>query len=236
MAKTATPDGKAITEPVGGTLTDDKTPDTKVDDKKVDDKKPAGESKTAEQLAAEKKTADDAAAAAAAKKKTDDDAAAAAAAQKEKAGKAPDKYELALPDGADAYLDESDLKSIESIARAKGWTNEDAQAALDEHAENLATQSKAFRAEIEKDETYGGEHLAETQRLAKLALDKVRPGESGKPLRRLLAKSGYGNNLAIVSFLADLGKLFDEDRPGGTGGSQNAASDAATALYGKTSG
>lgn len=151
--------------------------------------------------------------------------------------KAPDKYELEMPSDAGDYLDESDLKTVEGVARAKGWTNEQAQASLDEYADGLAKQSAGFRAETEKDPTYGGDNLAETQRLARLALDKVRPAntEEGKGLRRLLAKSGYGNNLRIVSFLADLGKLMAEDSPGGSSsGGKGGSKDAATLLYGES--
>jgi len=152
--------------------------------------------------------------------------------------KAPDKYELKLPDDAGDYLDESDLAQVERVARAKGWTNEQAQASLEEYADSLAAQSQAFRVETEKDQTYGGDNLAETQRLARLALDKVRPAntEQGKALRRILAKSGYGNKLEVVSFLADLGKLMAEDNPGGSGaGSKAGEKSTADLFYGETS-
>lgn len=237
MANEAKPAGKGDTKP-GGTLVDDTTV---VDTKKGDDGTATGgdKPKTADEIAAEKKTADDAAAAAiVAKKKTDDDAAAAAAAaQKDPGGKAPDKYELTLPEGSEAHLDESDLKSVETLARAKGWTNAEAQNAIEEHAVNLANASKAFRAITEKDETYGGDHLPETQRLAKLALDKLAPASDplGKELRRDLARSGFGNKLSVIAMLVKAGKAFDEDSPGNAAASQNLASDAATAMYGKTS-
>lgn len=152
--------------------------------------------------------------------------------------KAPDKYALKLPTETGDYLDESDLTTIEAAARAKGWTNDQAQAALDEYADGLATQSASFRTETEQDQTYGGEHLADTQRLARLALDKVRPAttEQGKALRRLLTKTGYGNNLKIVSFLADIGKLMAEDSPGGAGhGAGAGAKSTADLFYGATS-
>lgn len=197
-----------------GTAAGTVTPEQKV----IDDK-----------AAADKKTADDAAAAAT--KKTTDDAAAAAAAKQ----KAPEKYELAIPKDATDWLDDGDLKAIEAVARKNDWTQEQAQSALKEHAENLVAQSKAFRTETEADKTYGGDNLAETQRLAALALDKVRPADSpqGKALRAMLAKTGYGNNLLVVSLLADLGKMMDEDSTHLTsGGRKTTSADPADKLYG----
>jgi hypothetical protein len=160
------------------------------------------------------------------------------------APKAPDTYALTVPDGAQTYLDDEDLKTLEATARANNWTNEQAQAVLEQHADTLAAQSAAFRAVTEKDPTYGGDHLIETQRLATLALDRVRPADTdqGQALRRLLAKSGYGNKLEVVSFLADLGKLMAEDQPHGGGGTKptgpartaKSTSDVGAVLYGKS--
>lgn len=134
-----------------------------------------------------------------------------------KGGKvAPETYALSVPEGAEAYLDANDLKQIEVTARAKGWTNEEAQGAIEEHADALAAQSAAFRSQTEKDTTYGGEHLQETQRLVGVALDKFAPDDEplGKALRRDLARSGYGNKLSVVSMLARIGKAMSEDQPG----------------------
>lgn len=188
----------------------------------------AAQKVTDDKTAADKKTADDAAAA----KKTTDDAAAAEAAKKTKA---PDKYELAIPKDATEWLDANDLKAVEAVARKNGWTQEQAQGALEEHAEGLVAQSKAFLAETEADKTYGGDNLAETSRLAALALDKIRPADSaqGKALRGMLAKTGYGNNLLVVSLLADIGKMMDEDSTRLTSGGRRASKDdPADKLYG----
>lgn len=155
--------------------------------------------------------------------------------------KAPADYKLTLPKGSASYLDDGDIQAIAAIAAAEGWTNEEAQAKLEAHADSLATQSAEWRKVTEKDPKYGGEKLGETQRLAQLALDKVRPADTdaGKELRRILARSGYGNHLAVVSFLADLGKLMDEDgSSAGSGGKGAAAGKAGKApekvLYDKT--
>jgi len=148
--------------------------------------------------------------------------------------KVPDKYDLKLPAGAEAWLDESDLAQISTVAKQHGWTNDEAQARLEEHADALVAQSAAFRAQVEADNDYGGDKLEQTQRLAAQVLDRVRPKGTprGDALRKILVKSGYGNNLEVVSFLADLGKLMAEDQPtmrSGGGGATN--EDAASKLY-----
>jgi hypothetical protein len=104
-------------------------------------------------------------------------------------------YALTVPKGSEPWLDDADVRSVEATAKANGWTNEEAQAQLDAHADVLAQQSTAFRTETEAHPVYGGEHLGETQRLANLVLDRF--AASGDPiaeqLRRDLVKSGYGN-------------------------------------------
>lgn len=205
--------------------------------------------KTAEQLAAEKVTTDAAAAAASAGKtpetlaadaKTATDAKTAADVEAKRiadaAPKAPETYTLAIPEGAKGLIDETDLKAFEAQARAKGLSNDQAQAILAEQADALATQSAAFRTTTEADPIYGGAKLPETQRLAALALDKLRPAGTphGAAFRSMLVKTGYGNHLEVVSLLADLGKLMAEDTHVASGGGGAPTRDAATVLYDKT--
>lgn len=150
--------------------------------------------------------------------------------------KPPEKYALTIPDDAKTWITTDDLKEIEVAAREAGWTNEQAQEAVEKHADRLIDQSAAFRAATEADETYGGDHLAETQRLAQSALDKLRPAGTpqGDAFRGLLGRSGYGNKLEVVAFLADLGKLMAEDSPAHAGGGGGAPKkDAASVLYPK---
>ncbi len=135
----------------------------------------------------------------------------------ESASKAPEKYDLKVPQGADAYLDADDVRDIEGLCRNAGFSNEEAQAVLDEHLARVQAQSERYRAQAEADPAYGGEHLAETQRRAKLAIDKLRP--QGHPRResflRFLGRGGAGNHIEALSFLADLGAQLDEARVGG---------------------
>lgn len=153
--------------------------------------------------------------------------------------KAPEKYALTIPEGGDVWLNDDDLKQLETIARKEGLDNEAAQALVDDHVAALAEQSKTFRAQVLADDTYGGDHFADTERFVKTVLDKVRPAGTprGDALRSLLSKTGYGNHLEVISFLADLGKLMVEDTPArGGGGHGTPVKDAAEMLYGGTMG
>jgi hypothetical protein len=210
----------------------------------------------AEAAAAAQKVTDDAKAAAdaaAAQKATDDakakaDADAAAAAAKvteqgkETPGKdgekpkAPEKYTLTVPENGQLYVDDQVQAQIETMARKAGWTNEEAQAALNEHVTNMTALSETFLATTKADTEYGGDKLAETQRLAKAAIDKVRP--AGHPRResflKFLNRFGGSNHLDSVSFLADVGRMMAEDSPGSGNAARGAAQTAEQKLYDKT--
>lgn len=149
------------------------------------------------------------------------------------AKKAPDKYELKIPEKS--TLNDSDVKAIETIARENGWTNEEAQLALQHHHDTLLEQSAQFLEATKADKTYGGENLARSQARAKAVIDKIRPATHPRAaaFKALLDRSGYGNHIEIVSFLADLGAQLDED--GGATGDGTAgqeSKDAAAVLYG----
>jgi len=148
--------------------------------------------------------------------------------------KAPEKYDLKLPDGG--RIDAEELTHFEKIARSQNWTNDKAQQAINDHATALESQSQRFLEATKADPDYGGDKLADTQKLARAVLDRVRPAGTprGDALRQLLDKSGYGNNLEVISFLADLGRMTAEDSA--TGGTRTTAGsrDPASVLYGGT--
>lgn len=187
--------------------------------------KTGDEGKTPEQIAAEKKAADDAAAKAKENEgKTpeqiaaDEKKAAEEAERKrqtETGPKAPEKYELKLPDGSTATAE--DVKAFEGWARSLNLTNEQAQAAIEQQHALVEQRLTEFKEETAADADYGGEKLAETQRLANLVLDKVRPKGHARrdALLGILTDSGYINNIEVVSFLADLGRMAGEDTGGG---------------------
>lgn len=149
--------------------------------------------------------------------------------------KAPDSYELKVPEGAESYIEADDIAEIQAIAKAKGWTAEQAQQALDEHADAIADRSAAFRAEVDSDPVYGGKNLEQTQIQATRALERMWPkgSKEHEALGKLLTKTGFGNHRLIVGGLANLGKLMQEDSPAGQrppSGSKRAPEDV---LYGK---
>lgn len=187
------------------------------------------------------KTTDDAAAvaaaAAAAAQKTTDDAAAvaAAAAAAAAAAGAPAAYALTVPEGG--YVDASDLVKVEALARARNWTNDDAQAFVNARAKEFGDLAAAFREETLAHPTYGGTHFADSEKHINRVIDRFAP--AGDPLgdefRRDLAKTGYGSKLSTVAFLTRVGAAMAEDGHvvvQGTGGTETPA--LSTLLYGDT--
>jgi len=152
------------------------------------------------------------------------------------APKAPAKYALVVSAKGQAHVSARDLQRLEDIARAADWSNEDAQQALDEHLAIIEAQAAEFRAALVADRDYGGDKLADTDRLARLAIDRIRP--VGHPRRdaflATLNRGGAVDNIEIASALADLGRQMAEDRPvGGSGGGGSIPRDPAEVLYGK---
>jgi hypothetical protein len=148
----------------------------------------------------------------------------------------PASYALVVPPDSETWLDATDVTTLEGQAKTLGWSNEQAQRALEMTAQQRATESRLFRERIEADQEYGGAHLAETQTHANLVLDRVRPAGTprGDAIRHLLTKTGYGNHPEVVSLLADLGKLMAEDQPAhGTPG-RGSPRDPVSVLYGGT--
>jgi hypothetical protein len=147
--------------------------------------------------------------------------------------KAPEKYALKFPEGG--HVDASDLTAIEQLARAQDWTNDEAQAFVNQRDADVKKAATQFQEETKADPVYGGAHFDETQTHVTRALDKLRPAGTprGDAFRALLNKSGYGNHLEVVSLLADLGKQMAEDSPvGGIAGGGGDSKDAASSLYG----
>lgn len=131
--------------------------------------------------------------------------------------KAPETYELTVPDDAKRFVSDEDLNYFQEIAKANDWTNEEAQAELTAHIERAAKATaktiEGWEATTKADKTYGGKQLAETQRLGNIAVDRVFP--KGHPMREpfvgFLKESGGGVRLEVVAFLATLGRMMGED-------------------------
>jgi hypothetical protein len=158
-----------------------------------------------------------------------------------KGKKAPDAYTLKVSDEAKEFIADDDRVFLEEVGKANDWTNEEAQAELDAHVERtkakLAKQADEWAKATKADPVYGGEQLKETQRLARKALDTLRP--EGHPRRdsfmRFLDRGGAGNHIEVVSMLADLGKILSEDAPnhGGPKPEEKKILSDAEAIFGK---
>lgn len=152
------------------------------------------------------------------------------------AAAAPEKYTLVVPDAGKAHISAADLARLETIARANNWSNEDAQAALNEQLVFADQQATEYLALAKADKEIGGDKLEATQQLAKKLIDRVRP--EGHPRRGaflgFINRAGAGNHPEVLSFWADLGKLMGEDTP--VGGHANPAGGKRTqdVLYDKT--
>jgi hypothetical protein len=218
---------QAPTEAAGGTTsetktgetTDTKTAETKTADTKTEEK--PGDKKTETKTGGESTTTETS--------KTGDKAD-----ESTTQSKVPDKYEFTVPDAGKAHVEDADLKTLETIAKKAGWTQDEAQAALEEHVATMDAQAKTYLDLAKADKDYGGEKLEETQRLARLAITKIRPeGHTRRDgFMRFINKAGAGNHPEVLAFLADIGRQMQEDSPahGAGGGKQEKTAEAV--LYG----
>lgn len=128
----------------------------------------------------------------------------------------PQKYDLRVPVEHAALLDQAMLTRFEKIARKRGWTNEDAQGALEQYVVDSHEERQEFRQALEADPVYGGQKLAETERLANLTINHIRPDGHARrsAFLSLLNRGGFIHHPEVASFLADIGTLIGEDSPG----------------------
>lgn len=216
---------QAPPEAAGGTTTETKVEETKVETK-VDDK-----TKTDDKTTTETKTGDEST-------QTDTSKTGSKADESKTQSKVPDKYELTVSDAGKAHVEDADLKTLETIAKKAGWTQDEAQAALDEHVATMDAQAKSYLELSKADKDIGGEKLEETQKLARLAISKLRPEGHARreSFLRFINKAGAGNHPEVLAFLADIGRDMSEDSPAaGAGGGGKGEKSAESVLYGKKS-
>ena len=147
---------------------------------------------------------------------------------------APEKYELALPDGV--QMDEAGINAFTEVARELNLTQEAAQKVLEKMAPAMAQRQSEAIAQVRNewaesargDKEFGGEQLAENLSVAKKALDTFGTPE----LRTLLNESGLGNHPEIIRAFFRAGKAISEDKfvPAGNG-SPTGSKDFAKSLY-----
>jgi hypothetical protein len=196
----------AVTETTTETAASDKADTDKAAADKVAADKAAADTaaataaaagKTPEQLAAEKKPAADTETA----RKAADQA------------KAPEKYELTLPENG--RLEASDLEVVAAEAKALGLTQAQAQQLVTTRATALTALSDQFLTDLKADPELGGAHFDTTVKHALAGRDWLFPpgSEEAALVTAWFEKTGLGNHKAFVRALARVGKARAEDRP-----------------------
>ena len=130
----------------------------------------------------------------------------------------PQTYaEFNFPDGvtADAAL----MGGFGAIARQQGWSQEEAQQAIDLHLQALSRYSETQRqtwhrqqeewtSQLKTDREYGGPAFSRNVGIAVRAIERF-----GTPaLKEALDASGLGNHPELVRFCYRVGKAIAEDR------------------------
>lgn len=150
--------------------------------------------------------------------------------------KAPEKYSLSVPKGAEGYIDGADIAQFEARARSKNLTNEQAQALLEEQADEVVELLTKLETQTKNDPVYGKDHFEANQAAVRKAVERVRPADHPRTqaFNRFLVKYGVGNHPEMFAFLADLGKLMAEDKPASTSAAAapGAPRDPVSVLYG----
>ena len=122
-----------------------------------------------------------------------------------------------LPDGVTA--DEALMDDFGAFARRQGWSQEEAQQAIDLHLQALSRHGEARRqsrhrqqeewtSQLKTDREYGGPAFSKNVGVAVRAIERF-----GTPaLKEALDASGLGNHPELVRFCYRVGKAIAEDR------------------------
>ncbi len=162
---------------------------------------------------------------------------------KTEAAKVDDPAAWKLEAPKDTAVDAADLTAVETFAKEKGFSKEQAQALLQRDLAAKAEQTKAQQAmvdgladryatEVEKHPTFGGANLPQTIENAKRALVALTSPEE----RKQIVASPLGNHPLLISILNRAAALMREDRAVVANAAPAAQVDgmaaAAQALYG----
>lgn len=164
------------------------------------------------------------------KKKADDEAAA--------KNKPPEKYELKVPEGS--LLKPEDVDKVSAYAKAKGLSNDAAQAILEQRSEAIAEYDASQKAEhtvlvtgwaktSAADKEVGGENFAKNAEIAKRVYQRF-----GSPqLGEFLDKTGYGNHPEVLRVFYRIGAAMVNDSFVPAGGPAGESKDMASLFYGE---
>lgn len=148
---------------------------------------------------------------------------------------APEKYEIALPDGL--QLDEAVFTKAEPVLRELNLTNEQASKLASVIAEVRASEAEAFAQQVQEwgkattaDPEIGGKALQENLQAGRRAL-----ATHGTPeLKALLDSTGLGNHPEVVRFFTRIGKTIPTEDKVVTGErSGSSTKSMAERIYGK---
>lgn len=148
---------------------------------------------------------------------------------------APEKYEIALPEGL--TLDEGVFSKAEPVLRELGLNNEQATKLANVIAEVRASESEAFVTQVQEwgkatvaDAEIGGKALQENLQAGRRAL-----ATHGTPeLKALLDNTGLGNHPEVVRFFMRIGKTIPvEDKVVSGERSGSSTKTFAERIYGK---
>lgn len=128
----------------------------------------------------------------------------------------PEKYELKLPEGS--LIDPKHLEEVAALAKARGLSNEDAQAQVERESNLVSTfvksqqdlhekQVNEWVSEIQNDKELGGAEFKKNIELASRVMRKF----GTEKLTQELNTSGLGNHPELVRFCARIAKASAED-------------------------
>lgn len=134
--------------------------------------------------------------------------------EEQKPGGAPEEYsDFTLGEGVE--IDKATLEQVKADFKAAGYTQEQAQKAIDLHVANLKAQQEAFIStrkewvdELKADKEFGGDKFDVTVTGAQSALRKF---DTDGGMLKLLEDSGFGDNPTVIRFLARVHKAMGED-------------------------
>lgn len=148
---------------------------------------------------------------------------------------APEKYEIALPEGL--TLDEAVFSKAEPVLRELGLNNEQATKLANVIAEVRASEAEAFVQQVQEwgnataaDPEIGGKALQESLTAGRRAL-----ATHGTPeLKALLDSTGLGNHPEVVRFFTRIGKTIPVEDKVVTGERSGSSTKSyAERIYGK---
>lgn len=132
----------------------------------------------------------------------------------------PVVYSLKLPEGS--YLKPADVEKIQTLAKEKGWSNDQAQEHLSvrsdaykdayasmvtEQNEQLNKTSDEWIQQLRSDKTIGGEKFQENMELAKRVVARFNPA-----LVKPLEDTKLGNHPELVKLLVAMAPHFSNDK------------------------